>query len=164
MKLEFNAMSALLSNISISKKIMLMLIFPLLGLVYFSITSVSDRTDVANEMDRVAPLANMAAEISRLVHETQKERGATAGYIGSKGKKFADILPAQHSTTDTKLASVRNFLKDFDRSSYGQQFSNKVDEAMSRFDQIAEIRTGVLGLNITAGKAIGFYTKTNGLF
>ena len=163
MKLEFNAMGALLSNISISKKIMLMLIFPLLGLIYFSVTSVSDRTDVANEMSNVAPLANLAVELSRLVHETQKERGATAGYLGSKGKKFADILPTQHGTTDSKIAGVRQFLKGFDGSAYGQQFTNQLDGALSRLDQLSEIRSSVLALKIAPGKAIGFYTKTNAM-
>jgi len=161
MKLEFNAMGSLLSNISISKKIMLMLIFPLLGLIYFSVTSVSDRTTVANEMDKVAPLAGLAVELSRLVHETQKERGATAGYLGSKGKKFADILPTQHGTTDSKIAHLRQFLKEFDGSHYGQQFTNQLNGALSRFDQLSEIRSNVLALKIAPGKAIGFYTKTN---
>jgi len=163
MTMEFKAISGQLNKISISKKIMLMLIFPLLGLIYFSFTSVSDRTDVANEMNSVAPLANLAVELSRLVHETQKERGATAGYLGSKGKKFSDILPAQHGTTDTKIASVRLFLKDFNRSAYGSQFSSQLDEALSRLGQLGEIRSSVLSLNISAGKAIGFYTKTNAM-
>jgi methyl-accepting chemotaxis protein len=161
--MDFKIIGAILSKISISKKIILMLIFPLLGLLYFSISSVSDRTDVATEMQKVAPLANLAVELSRLVHETQKERGATAGYIGSKGAQFADILPTQHGTTDTKLASVRTFLKDFDRSSYGQEFSTKLDEAMARFDQLGELRSGVLSLKVAAGTAIGFYTKTNAM-
>lgn len=163
MNFEFRAISGLLNKISISKKIMLMLAFPLLGLAYFSFTSVSDRTDVANEMGNVAPLANLAVEISRLVHETQKERGATAGYLGSKGKKFSDILPTQHGTTDTKIASVRQFLQGFDSKSYGEQFSNQLNEALARFDQLGDIRSNVLGLNISAGKAIGFYTKTNAM-
>lgn len=161
MKFEFKAISGQLNKISISKKIMLMLIFPLLGLIYFSFTSVSDRNDVANEMHNVTPLANLAVEISRLVHETQKERGATAGFLGSKGKKFADILPGQHGTTDTKIASLQQFLKDFDSDAYGTQFSGQLDEAISRLGQLGEIRSSVLGLNTTVGKAIGFYTKTN---
>ena len=140
-----------------------MLILPLLGLSYFSFTSVSDRNDVADEMHNVSPLANLAVEISRLVHETQKERGATAGYLGSKGKKFTDILPAQHGTTDTKIASVRQFLKDFDSDSYGAQFSAQLNETISRLDRLSEIRSSVINLNITVGKAIGFYTKTNAM-
>ena len=42
----------------------------------------------------------LAVSISNLVHETQKERGATAGYVGSKGKKFTKRLPAQRLLTD----------------------------------------------------------------
>ena len=30
----------------------------------------------------------IAVALSNLMHETQKERGATAGYLGSKGKIF----------------------------------------------------------------------------
>ena len=99
-----------LNNFSIRIKIMMMLALPLIGLIYFSVISVVDKSEVVSEMEAVQPLAELAVKASSLVHETQKERGATAGFIGSKGQKFATELPAQRSNTDAKLAELKTFL------------------------------------------------------
>ncbi|MCD4668294.1 MAG: nitrate- and nitrite sensing domain-containing protein, partial [Sulfurimonas sp.] len=53
----------------------------------------------------------LAVAISNFVHETQKERGATAGFVGSKGKNFTKRLPAQRLNTDAKLETMRLTLR-----------------------------------------------------
>jgi len=164
MKLEFKVIGALLSRISIGKKIMLMLLFPLMGLIYFSISVVSDRNTISQEMSHIEPLAFLAEEISHLVHETQKERGATAGYLGSKGKRFADILPAQHGATDTKVTEIKSFIQELDINSYGTEFATLLSSSLSRLDQLSEIRKNILSLEMATPKAIAFYSQTNKMF
>jgi len=44
--------------------------------------------------------AFMAHEILTVVHEVQKERGTTAGFLSSQGKKFASQLKSQRQTLD----------------------------------------------------------------
>ncbi|MCW8825684.1 MAG: methyl-accepting chemotaxis protein [Gammaproteobacteria bacterium] len=99
-----------------------------------------------------------------MVHETQKERGATAGYLGSKGKKFAEILPQQHTTTDIKIADLRAYLTEIDVNSYGAEFAKLLNDSLARLDQLPEIRKNVLNLKMATPKAIGFYTQTNKMF
>jgi len=41
-------------------------------------------------MELTYNLVKLSQRISLLVHETQKERGATAGFLGSRGEKFAN--------------------------------------------------------------------------
>lgn len=70
----------ILINLSIKMKILLLLIFPILGLAFFAINSVNDKSAIVSEMESVQQLAQLAVKVSALVHETQKERGATAGF------------------------------------------------------------------------------------
>ncbi len=50
-----------------------------------------------------------STKIGALVHETQKERGMTAGFLGSKGKKFKDKLPKQRELTNNRIKELSSF-------------------------------------------------------
>ena len=61
--------------------------------------------DVLNQramLEKGISLNILSQKLSALIHETQKERGASAGFIASGGKKYVDILPKQRLTTDNK--------------------------------------------------------------
>lgn len=47
---------------------------------------------------------------ANLVHELQKERGFSAGYLGSKGKNFNTKLSSQHKQTDKLITEFRDYL------------------------------------------------------
>jgi methyl-accepting chemotaxis protein len=51
-------------------------------------------------------LFDLARRISRLVHESQKERGETAVLLGSDGQRYASELGEQRAETDRWLADL----------------------------------------------------------
>ena len=51
----------------------------------------------------------LATKISQLIHETQKERGYSSGYITNNGLKFKNELLAQRVKTDKKIISLKKF-------------------------------------------------------
>ena len=51
-------------------------------------------------------LFDLARRISRLVHESQKERGETAVLLGSDGQRYANELGLQRAETDRWLADL----------------------------------------------------------
>jgi len=145
-------------------KILLLLIFPILGLAFFAINSVSEKSAIVSEMESVQSLAQLAVKVSALVHETQKERGATAGFLGSKGKKFVTELPAQRNNTDKKSEELNSFLQTFARDSYSREFNNQLNSVLVKLENIQGIRSGVSSMTIETGTAIGYYTGMNGDF
>lgn len=143
---------------------MILLIFPVLGLVFFAVNSVNEKVAIVSEMESVQQLAQLAVKVSALVHETQKERGATAGFLGSKGKNFVAELPAQRLDTDRKAAELNNFIKTFHKEEYSNEFNSQLSDALSRLESIQSIRSNVSSLNIATAKAIGYYTGMNSAF
>ena len=73
------------SNLSFRKKIFSLLALPMVGFLWLSISSIIDGIVIKNEMSTIAPLTELSVVYSELVHELQKERGMTAGFLGSKG-------------------------------------------------------------------------------
>ena len=53
---------------------------------------------------------SISAKASNLIHELQKERGLSAGFLSSKGAKFSSELKAQRNSTDSALNELNNAL------------------------------------------------------
>ena len=125
--------------------------------------TISDAMSENSKLKKLDRLVEFSAKISLLVHETQKERGMSAGYLGSKGKKFADKLPSQRALTDNRIKELRKFLNSFDFSDYSPEIKEKSDQLFKRFERFASIRKKVDDLSISVKDEVSFYTKTNAL-
>jgi len=106
----------------------------------------------------------LATAFSNLVHETQKERGATAGFIGSKGKRFVQKLPNQRSLTNKKLVIAKNILATIGTSNLNQEAKAYLKKAITQLDKLNNIRKNVDQFSIGGGKAIGYYTNMHAIF
>ncbi len=112
---------------------------------------------------KYAKATELSVKISNLVHETQKERGASAGFLGSKGTKFKDTLAKQRVLTLEKLNDVKEFTKDFKFEDYNDGFNSFYKQGMSELDRLSNIRTRVDGLQISVQEEVAYYTKINAL-
>ncbi|RLA81331.1 MAG: chemotaxis protein, partial [Epsilonproteobacteria bacterium] len=100
-------------------------------------------------------LIKLSVKMSAVLHELQKERGASAGFIGSKGKKFVDILPKQHNSSDIKIKELREYI-----NSNPSSFSVLVTKNIN-LDSIPAMRVKVKSLTAKVKDAVVFYTALN---
>ena len=152
-----------LDNLPIKSKLVLLLFFPIMGFIILSVTQSISAYSKLKTMNKIETVAVMATKISALVHETQKERGMTAGYLGSKGLKFKDKLPSQRKLADTKFSDLELYMKEVDFSLYPDEFKKTMFAVAKQFKGLSTIRPKVNTFNISASKAINYYTSMNGL-
>ncbi|MEE9615074.1 MAG: nitrate- and nitrite sensing domain-containing protein, partial [Thermodesulfobacteriota bacterium] len=157
-------MRKFINDLKMRSKLILMLLFPVLGLLFFSINGIWEKSSEANSMGEIQELSELAVRISALVHETQKERGATALYLGSKGTKFVSELSQQRTGTDTKISEVQTFASEFDSARFGGDFQRGLDGALNQLEKISGRRESVSAMSISTAEAIGYYTNMNGMF
>lgn len=155
-------MTGFLSNRPIGLRIAVTLLLPVLGLVFFAGAMVLERRAVMAEMAALERLAAVAPDISAVVHELQKERGASAGFIGAKGGAFASPLDAQRRETDAALGRLRDTLAAFDAKAYGADFVRRLEAQRSRLGELAGVRTKVSDFSMPMGEMAGWYTTTIG--
>ena len=155
-------MTGFLSNRPIGLRIAVALLLPVLGLVFFAGAMVLERRAVMAEMAALERLAAVAPDISAVVHELQKERGASAGFIGAKGGAFASPLDAQRRETDAAIGRLRDPLAAFDAKAYGADFVRRLEAQRSRLGELAGVRTKVSDFSMPMGEMAGWYTTTIG--
>ena len=118
-----------LDRLSLKLKLMLLLAFPIIGLLIFSGMQGLQNYQRYTQMNKIETLSILAIKISAFVHETQKERGMTAGYIGSSGKKFADKLPQQRELSTSKFKDMKSFISTIEFNNYPDEFKLNIYKA-----------------------------------
>jgi len=148
-------------NVSFKKKIFILLAVPLLGFLFSSISSILASIEKTQEMNQLSRSTKLSTVYSDLVHELQKERGMTAGFLGAKGTKFANKLNGQRGNTNEKNTVRKSFWQEntFEYSKI-KALNSEINDQLS---QLNSIRSQVDQQSISTAKAIEFYTETNKL-
>lgn len=148
-----------LTDMSFKQKIIALLILPILGFLWLSASTISKSVETTSEMSSLNQLTRLSVVYSELVHELQKERGMTAGFIGSKGTKFVSELQSQRTSADNRRAQ---------RNEYWQsaaidlpQITRLNNEISQSLNQITSIRNRVDSQSIPLSEALGYYTNLN---
>lgn len=149
----------LLNNQSFKKKLILLVALPLIASLYFSLTQLSDLSTKQNQLSQIQKLITLTVANNALVHELQKERGATAVFLGSQGLLFQSELIAQRKNTDTVHAKLKALFASFE-SDYALVNNTLTDIKNSLF-QLNDIRNNADRLTITLNDAISYYTNQN---
>jgi methyl-accepting chemotaxis protein len=149
---------------TIGRKIILLGIIPSLAVVFFLYVILAEKISVKTNADNVSELCQYTVTASELLHNLQKERGASAVHIGSGGKEMKRELDNIRRDTDETLSALKNFLKSFDTKQFGSGFDSKVDSALSQLNDLSSKRSAVSALSIGKGKAVGYYTGINTTF
>ena len=153
-----------LENIQMKYKLLVMMAIPILGLVWFAKTESWQALEQKTMSEDLLLATELSVYVSSLVHELQKERGMSAGYLSSRGGKFASELPNQRDLTNSKLESLQGFMSQHELSQLDERFLNQLNVALTQIQEISNIRTRITGLDISTPQGIGYYTGLNGKF
>ncbi|MEZ6932311.1 methyl-accepting chemotaxis protein [Aeromonas sp. S16(2024)] len=137
-----------MKKLGLAHKMLLVVCLPLLALLFFSGRYVYERYRVEQEMSQAQAALGVVREAAQLAHELQKERGMSAGFLGSGGNKFRDALPAQRKVVDTLLA---RFHQD-----PALLALTEVQQGLTGLTAMRE-RVGALGVEVA--EQVGFYTR-----
>jgi len=122
--------------------------------VYQQITFVNNNT-------KLETLINLSKTLSELIHETQKERGMSAGFLGSHGKKFSTMLPKQRLLTDEKITKFKKMIKKMDFSKFPKELKEKINTLMQYLVNLNGMRTKISEQQITFKEEVKWYTAMN---
>lgn len=148
-----------LDKLSIKIKLLILVILPSIALIYFASNVISDLSRSESSMNQIHELVGVGLRIGDFVHESQKERGMTAGFLGSKGQKFANKLPEHYRELDERISEFQSELKILHLSDYSQEFIEQLNIVKDELKQLPAIRERVLNQQLTVKEAVSFYTN-----
>ncbi|MFK5895163.1 MAG: nitrate- and nitrite sensing domain-containing protein [Pseudomonadota bacterium] len=145
----------MLKNMSIYKKLLLLSTLSFVIILIYAITLSLNYYDIYKDSNSNIEIVELSVKLSNVLHELQKERGASAGFLSSKGKKFAETLLQQRKTTDEKLYLLQDYLS-LNKNQYTQIAQQNVV-----FSQLKNMREKVSNQSATTKQAVSYYTTLN---
>jgi methyl-accepting chemotaxis protein len=115
---------------------------------------------VRSEMATLTEMAEGATKISRLVHHLQRERGASAVFVSSKGAQMREELSVQRKLTDEQRAAATDFLSVITATAASDEFKDAAAKAGAALGLLDGKRKDIDGLGAGAQDATAYFTDT----
>ncbi|QYJ93872.1 EAL domain-containing protein [Shewanella spartinae] len=157
-------MSSMLNRYSLSQKLILLATIPMLLLLIFGSLRMLDLIERQQTAQRNALGVMITEQTQKLIFALQNERGLSAGFVASQGKRFERRLQTQRRQTDKALqelldapniANLHLSLSDIDRPSVNLQQS--VDTIHALGARLKQVRQGIDSR--TEGSGFNFYSE-----
>ena len=149
-----------LQNTKISNRLMACLIVPTSALVLVFGLVMASQFQSELKLMGVRDTVKLAPPMSDLIHELQRERGQSAGFIGSNGQAFSNTLPALRKQADARLATLKSQLDGFDFASHDPLLESSIKTALSKVARLEEFRRKTDRLEISIKQMAKYYTET----
>ncbi|HWC44237.1 MAG TPA: nitrate- and nitrite sensing domain-containing protein, partial [Actinomycetota bacterium] len=149
----------MLQNASIKTKLAAILILPLLSLGVLAGMRVGDNLTRGRQADRMHDITTFALSLSGLVHELQRERDLSAGYVGSDKTSGYGQMIAQRVAVNQALKGFRGKLRRTDLTPYSQRLQARFEAAEASLGQLDAQRDdiGETGQPVTVAGVLRYY-------
>ncbi|MDO1582892.1 methyl-accepting chemotaxis protein [Rhizobium oryzicola] len=154
---------SIIGNMKISSRIIIVAAIPTLALLGAVVQDNVKRLAAVSQAQAVAEISAMAPVIGGLVHEVQKERGASAGFLGANGQgEFALLLEKQRTVTDAALARFAAMKLTADGGVGGEALRSLAVQAQARVDRLQAMRTDISALKANVPDVAAYFADTIG--
>ncbi|MGE5330623.1 MAG: EAL domain-containing protein [Nitrospirota bacterium] len=151
-------MQARLQSIPIGQRIALALALPMAGFLFFVLWALSGHQRTANEMRNLREMAELAASVSAVVHEVQRERGMSTAFLGSGGTAFLAHQAVRHAQTDAQLAVLRQKLQHLALEHFDGRLRSRIAQAQLQWEALAAWRRDAFALTVTPEVQLARYS------
>jgi methyl-accepting chemotaxis protein len=141
----------------ISRRLSLAVVLPLLAALGFAAAFIVNAWDQERALRAAAEATRLSPPISQLIHELQKERGTSVGFLNARGGgDFASRLEKQRQATATAITQAEAALTGAGRFNATSQ--EKVAVARGLLANLAQVRSDVSEQSLPAADAAKHYT------
>lgn len=149
-----------LNHLKIRNKLFLMVLFPMFGLLAFTILLIWQKSVIQRDMDDLQHLVELAVHISTTVHYLQKERDVS-NFLLKEQAQLADDLMTERQHLDKAIQALQTVLTKMQTGHYHQKYGLDFDKIEATLNKISTIRYQVEQRTITAYEATESYTEIN---
>lgn len=115
------------------------------------------------DSDRLSKTIILGTEINHVVHELQKERSVSAGFVSSHGAQFEEDLANQRELTDSTLNRFYTELEGSDMEGVFAIHAADITSLKNRFHTISDIRAQVDGMKMQPADILDYFSEINEL-
>jgi len=148
-------------NLRVRTKLYLFILLPIMTMLSLGGIAINEKYAEKIDTQEVYRFSTVTFDIADLVHELQKERGLSAGFVGSEGALYREALKAQRQHTQQKLQQLRQRLKTYDPLEHFWGLHNQFTLLLVELQQLPKMRYQIDQLD--KGNHFDYYSNINDL-
>ena len=154
-------MQRTLNRLGIGQRLIALALIPLIFCFVFAIEYFQTSFNKVQQFQQLEQLLSITPKASNLVHELQKERGRSAGFIGSSGASAPkEALQSQRHASDLKIGEYKNLIQGLDDPAILQDTKIIREIIDNQLSELTSYREKVDQLALTVPEMAKYYTKT----
>jgi methyl-accepting chemotaxis protein len=148
-----------MDRLKISERLALLLVLPFLAVLVLAGEMVWERYDDLQRQRRMQPFLEIAASGSDLVHELQRERGISAGFLAARGAgDHPQRVAAQRPLTDKAAANFQATATALAGGRVSADLTKRLDEIAARLGRLPAHRTAVDAQTMDGAANLAFFS------
>ena len=144
---------------SIRLRLFLLFALVIAGVLFYAASDLLRQWHAMVDLERSARLGELSVRVNGVVHELQKERGLSAGFIGSRGERFRNELDTQRRDSD-KATKVLDDWLSADSAALPPAIRSAVSDAQGQLRELGDKRAQVSALGLAGPASFAYYTTT----
>ena len=149
---------ATLENVRVRARLAAMVAIPVAFLVFYCLSDALDSWRIYRESAAAQELAGLCVRVGDAVHEIQKERGATAGFISSGGKRFLDEKYSARRGADAAIEALAKTLRGLDVAAQTPGVADKVKAVEQSLESLSTWRRNADALAVAPPAHLANYS------
>ncbi|MEK8129337.1 response regulator [Paenibacillus filicis] len=149
-----------IKNLKLLPKLLLMIALPMLGVLYFTASSITEKVQHLNSVSRLEELTKLAVATNQLVHELQIERGLVSTMFGNRTETEVSGMNVQQNQTDRSIDAFRKVFTDMDPSTLDKEIWGDFERLAGQLNQIGDVRRKLAGEQSTESDIALYYRET----
>ncbi len=148
-----------LDRLTIPQKLYSIVAIAAICLVVVSVTFTLDQVGRASAFSDMTEVAELVPAVSNAIHELQRERGNSAGFIGSRGDgAFDRRLEAQRDQTDLAITAMKRMFEKDEDVSQTDAMRTATSSALQAMVRLSDARRNVSDFSYSVAQMAGSYT------
>jgi len=145
----------------IGARLLLLAGIPTVLFLAFAGFSLFEQRAQAQQFARIAAATELSVGIGALVHQIQRERGRSAGFLASDAQRPPEALVAQRGETERERERWQARFARL-RAGLDAGMSQRIDEAAARLNELGRLRDRVDGKGLSSAAAVEAYSAMIG--
>lgn len=150
-----------LYNLSIRRKFAVVIVPLIITIICFDYLQIRHSYLDYNDAQRLNRAILLGVEINHVVHELQRERSISSGYLANQGQDFGVNLDEQRQKTDSTIQQFYSELVKPDFKGLLNIHGDDLERLRSHFERINEIREQINTLKVTSNQSIEYFSEIN---
>lgn len=153
-------MFSVLKRVTIETKVFSLMAISLVLIIIFSLDKMYDLHKTSSQMQNIQYLTEHIPYVSDLIHELQRERGISAGYLGAdRTEDMLNALESQYKRTNAIIQAININIPDEDIKHIEDSLGSKLSAATTALTQISSVREGIIKKDVSLNEGTQYYTK-----